>query len=143
VANGGQDGYCYEDVSELVNERPSRPASIECIPEPQLGSRQKRGETFENFCVRMELEKSKYLDSQSVEDIEALYSRERRAENERNVGTVENLSVGVAMYRWAKVRGNHQLRTLVPRAEWQAFWSSWLPSSRRYQSFIDIHLNNF
>jgi hypothetical protein len=137
VANGEKDRYRYDNVREPADDRPSRPAAIEYIPEPLLGSRQKQGETFERFCMRMELEKSEYLASQSIEEIEALYSRETRAEREQNYGAVENLSVGVAMYRWAKVRGNHRLRTLVPCAEWQAFWSSSLPSSWRYQSFVD------
>jgi hypothetical protein len=107
------------------------------VPEPHGGSRQDKGEMLEQFAARMAREHQEYLDVESEEDKHLRLEREAEAEWQKNSSTMEEPTVGTAIYRWVKYPGGYQIRTLVPRVEWKAFWPKFSPFSRRYYSMTD------
>ena len=107
-------------------------------PTPLPGSRQKRGENWEEFSSRMAGEHAAYHEEmETAQDEEIRRSKEMKAELERMDELASKPTIGIAMFEWISAGGGYHLRQLVHRQEWEARWGFFAPSTRYYDGFTD------
>lgn len=101
------------------------------------GSGQQKGETPQEFMTRMNELRKEYLDRESDQVRKDLDKVEWDAELERVSKTLEEPTIGAAIFEWVKSRGGHLVRKNVPREQWKDRWTSVPPWCRRYYALTD------
>jgi hypothetical protein len=114
------------------------PYSNEGYPlQPVPGSHQRLGETLDDFLVRLRVELEDYAATEDIQECMARIDAEQQADSERRDLTLDEPTIGSAMYEWKWVSGGHHLRTFVPRQEWKTRWSFSSPATRWFHSLLN------
>jgi hypothetical protein len=110
---------------------------FDMAPDPEPGSRQLKGETLQQFCARMESDRTNWLENIDNESHNFALTTEEAAKKLAADGTFQDSGMGTAIYVWVDRPGGHRLRKQIPLEEWEACWSRCSPSLRRYYIHID------
>ena len=113
-------------LAELAQSEPPR----EEIPKPERYSRQKLGETWQEFFARHEVIRTRKIVTESEGE------RQRRLDRERNAQSHQAPSRntrGPVVYYWSQ-EGQFRIRTRVFRGNVEDIWDHYADSQRRFNS---------
>jgi hypothetical protein len=105
------------------------PSPVDSFPQPEKYSRQRRGESWQQFFARQETEHAKMEAKESPKAREARLQREKAQENCPAPG-----KSGATVFLWSDMDG-FRIRTSATRGEVEQFWSSYPNSQKRFDGF--------
>jgi hypothetical protein len=112
-------------------------SALDGPPEPYSGSRQKRGETQDEFVSRMCREELEYSVMESEAEQFERQGRMHQANSEQHDTALEEPTIGTAIFEWVELPGGYFLRKQIPRLDWKSKWVLKPSYQKRYYSLID------